>query len=165
MARARVAVLLALCGACALNNQLTDGGAQFIFDIGDIHFRVSSGTGRTASGLTLYLTDQPDACLAVTQVPVGRATILSLKVAAQADGTPAANVVANVVTPGPGQAVGAIIVEEGGVEAERKAAVDGTIGWTANTDGTYTLVAVDIGFEGATGRVHVDSLTVPGCQP
>jgi hypothetical protein len=162
--RRPLAVALLLC-ACALNNQLTDGGPGNIdVDIGGIRFRVSSGTGRvSASVLGLYLTDQPDACLAIQQAPVGMSVIFSLKVAPQLDGTRTATVASGPATPGPGQAVGGIIAQTGGVQTASHAAIDGTVSWNNNTDGSYTIVSIDVGFEGSTERLQVGEVSVPAC--
>ncbi len=165
MSRPLAAALALALSACALNNPLTDAGpGNLDFDIGGIRLRVASGTGwTTASGLGLYLTDQPDACLAITQVPVGPAVIFWLKVAPQTDGTKTATVVPGGVTPAPGQAVGGVTAQTGGVETAHHAAVDGTVTWATNADRSYTIVSIDVGFEGSTQRLQASGLTVPPC--
>ncbi|HKA90484.1 MAG TPA: hypothetical protein VKE22_22635 [Haliangiales bacterium] len=165
MSRPIAAALALALGACALNNQLTDGGpGNLDFDIGGIRLRVASGTGRvSASVLGLYLTDQPDACLAITQIPVGAAVIFSLRVAPRTDGAKMATVIPGGGTPGPGQATGGITAQTGGVPTAYHGAVDGTVSWTANGDGSYTIVAIDVGFDGSTQRLQVGGWTVPSC--
>ncbi len=164
MPRPLAVAALALVAACARNNQLADGGDEDL-DIGGIRFRVASGTARVeGSVLGLYLTDQPDACQTITHIPVGAATVFQLRVAPQPDGTTSALVVAGGAGPGPGEAVGAISTQTAGVETARRAAVDGSVSWQANEDGTTTIVAIDVGFNGATERLRAAELTVPACR-
>jgi len=156
---------LALLAGCALNNMASDADGGLDFDIGGIRLRVSSGTGRVMGGsLGLYLTDQPDACLAVTQVPVGMAVIFSLRVAPQGDGTKSASVVRGRIVPGPGEAVGEIRAQTGGVETASHEDIDGTVTWKDNDNGTYTIVSLDVGFDGSANRLRATELTVPPCQ-
>src|SRR5688500_12726059 len=112
-----VLVALLVLVACARDNRLLDRDGGLDFVIGGIELRVSSGTALERGGeLAFYLTDQPDACLAVTQVTAGVATILELRVAPQADGTTSAVVAPGGSTPGPGQAAGELATRSAGVE-------------------------------------------------
>ncbi len=168
MSRALPLLLVVLAGlgvvaGCARDNQLVDGGT-LSFEIGGIPLRVSSGAARAEGNvLALYLTDQPDGCLAVTQVPVGMATIFVLRVAPMLDGTRAAMVAPTVVVPGPGQASGKVVAQTGGVQTAGYDASSGTVSWKENEDGTTTILALDVGFAGADGRIVATELTVPAC--
>jgi hypothetical protein len=160
--RALAACLALALAACARNHAApdSDGGLA----IGGIPFRVASGTTRPdGAALGLYLTDQPDACLAITRVPVGAAVIFSLRVAPQADGTREALVVRGPLAPGPGEAVGGIRAQTSGVETAGYAALDGTVAWTANANGTTTIDALDVGFDGPPERLQATALTLPPC--
>jgi len=139
---------------CALDNTAPDGGANLDVDIGTIHFHVASGAARTnGATLTLYLTDQPDGCLAVNNATQGTATIFWLRVPAQSTGS------ATV----PGQAAGAIATATGGVQTAGYDAASGSVAWSANADGSYTLVALDVGFAGIADRLRVGGVTIPPC--
>jgi hypothetical protein len=134
------------------------------FTIGGLAFHVSSGAVATAGGvLTLYLTDQPDGCLAIAFTPMGTATIFQLGVAAAADGTTSATVVAPKSAPAPGEAVGKLVRATRGVTDESFDAANGSVSWTANADGSVTIGSLDVGFAGAAGRLTTGGLTVPHC--
>jgi hypothetical protein len=152
--RAELAAL-AILGACALDNQTPDGGGSLTVIIGSIVFHVGSGGVAMPSGQTLafYLADQPDACLAVTQVPVGTATVFTATVGA---GGPSA-----VVALGPG--AGALIAETGGTPTARYNIADGSVAWKLNADGSYQLEMLDVGFSGTSDRMRLADLTLPLC--
>ena len=147
----RLALALAVAG-CALDNQAPDGGGGLDFKIGTIPFHVSSGAVWTAGTTTLYLTDQPDACLAIAQVPIGKATFFALRVAA-GGGTA-------VIAAGQGE----ITVKTGGSDTAGYPVSDGTVTWAMNRDGTYALGALDVGFSGTSDRLRVSGLTLTACQ-
>ncbi len=158
-------VALALAAACSGGGGPANGVEGPVdFTIGGMEFHVRSGAAATVGGvLTLYLTDQPDGCLAVTYTPVGTATIFSLRVAAAADGTALAAVVAPKPVPAPGEAVGKLERATRGVPEATFDAADGSISWTANADGSVTIDALDAGFAGAAGRLMTGGLTIPRC--
>lgn len=154
-----------LLAACARDNTLRDGGPDDLdFTIGDIEFHVASGTARVeGSALGLYLTDQPDACMAIRQVPTGSYTVFGLRVAAQLDGTRSAIVIPSQVVPAPGQASGALDALTSGVRTGGHAASDGAVTWKANADGTTTILSLDVGFDGTSDRLQAAMLTIPSC--
>ena len=162
--RAAAALAAALLVACALDHHATDANDGLSFVIDGLPLRVSSGTAQAADyGLDLFLTDQPDACLAIKHQPVGAATFFRLRVAPQVAGTPAATVVPPQTVPAPGEAVGDLRVLTDGVPTDGRDAIDGSVAWTANADGTTTIVAIDVGFAGTADRLRAGSLTVPRC--
>jgi hypothetical protein len=148
----RILALAALAG-CALDHTLAGDGGGLDVTIGGVRFRISSGGAVTTSaGLTLYLTDQPDTCAAVTQIPAGRATIFGLKVSGPAGSTN--------VAPGNG----ALVVQAAGTEEQRVVIDDGAVSWSMNGDGTTQLVSLDVGFAGTTDRLRLASLTLLACH-
>lgn len=144
---------LALLGACALDHQAPDGGGAPSVTIGSIRFNVGSGGVAMPSAQTLafYLADQPDACLAATQVPVGMATVFTATVGA---GNPPAAL-------GPG--AGALTAETGGTTTARYLIADGSIAWRVNPNGSYQLDMLDVGFSGTSDRLQLADLTLPLC--
>jgi hypothetical protein len=48
---------------------------------------------------------------------------------------------------------------------EGLAAAGGTVQWTANADGSFTIVALDVGFAGTADRMTTGGLTVQPCAP
>ncbi len=161
----RAWMALALAAGCAGSS--TPPATDHVpvdFTIGGLEVHVASGAAEMAgSVLTFYLTDQPDGCLAVTYTPVGRATILSLGVAAAADGTTRATVVPPKPAPAPGEAVGSLRRTIGGVPDAILDATDGSVSWMTNADGSVTIESLDVGFAGAAGRLTTGGLTIPGC--
>ena len=156
--------LVWLLAACARDNMLRDGAPGLDFTIGEIDFHVASGAARVeGSVLGLYLTDQPDACMAITQVPTGSYTVFGLRVASQVDGTRSATVIPSQTVPAPGQASGALDALTAGVRTDGHAAFDGAVMWKANQDGTTTILSMDVGFEGIGDRLQATMLTVPSC--
>jgi hypothetical protein len=146
-------VLCALLAGCALDHQLPDGGFGVEVTIGGIQLRAASAGARAGgSSLTLYLTDQPDACLATSQIPVGRATIFELKVAPPSGGTA-------TVVPGEGD----LTVQVGGLKTSGYDASDGSVTWTVNGDGTYTIATMDVGFAGTGDRLRLANLVLLPC--
>jgi hypothetical protein len=158
------ALVCALLAGCALDNQLRDADAGIV-TIGDLSFRIASGTARVEGAtLGLYLTDQPDACLAISHVPVGRWTVLTLRVAPRADGATEATVVSVRPVPAPGEAAGGLTAQIGGETTARLDATEGSVVWKANADGTTTIVALDVGFGATSDRLVATDLTVPACR-
>jgi hypothetical protein len=161
--RCAIAILVTSAG-CARDNATVAGDGGLDFVIGGVSFRVSSGgTSPLDDARALFLTDQPDGCLAVSQEPAGRMTIFRLRVAPRADGTTSARVVAGAAAPGPGQATGELTVRAAGVEEARLAAADGTVEWTLEDDGRATIVSLDVGFEGTPDRLRAADLILPRC--
>jgi hypothetical protein len=159
------ALALIALASCARDNQLADGGSGLDFDVAGTHLHIASGTARVENGaLALYLTDQPDACLAVKQVPVGASTTLAVRVAARTDGTTSADVVSGPAAPGPGQALATLTSQVGGSPTGSHTGSDGSVVWAANSDGTTTITRLELGFQGTTDRISVGPLTVPACQ-
>jgi hypothetical protein len=148
--------------ACAKDNKSRDGGG-LEFEVAGIHLRVGSGTWREESGgavLGLYLTDQPDACLAVTQVPVGMSTVLTLRVAGEGE----AVVLQRTGDPAAGEGTGVLRSATGATETAKVIAVDGTVSWRRNVDGTTTILSMDLGFADTDERIAATMLTMPRCR-
>lgn len=136
------------------------------FVIGGIPVTLSSGAAfAAAGGAALYVSDQVDTCLAVLQVPTMTVTLFQLQVAAQADGTTAATVVARKPAPAPGEAVGGISVSTGGTPSATLDASDGAVAWTANPDRTLMVTALDVGFAGTSDRLVASGLLLQPCPP
>jgi hypothetical protein len=161
------AILLVVASGCtdtsgARGADGSTGGDEFT--VGTLDFHVSSGTARIAGGvLAFYLTDQPDACLAITSAPILSTVVLSLKVVAQVDGTTMASVAAPRTTPLPGQASGNLVQQVGGATTKSYDAASGSISWSLNSDGRYSIPAIDVGFADVSGRVTLAGLTVGVC--
>jgi hypothetical protein len=161
-------VFCALAVSCGGASTLQPGGGQLDFNINGIAFHVSSGAAVSSSALTLYLTDQPDTCLALRNAkngnpPVGIYTRLALRVAAAADGTTRANVVSSS-TPGPGQAAGGLTRMQGGQQTASVDAANGSVTWTLDAKGNATLVSIDAGFAGTADRLAASGLSLPACS-
>jgi hypothetical protein len=136
------------------------------FNIGGIAFHISDGAAVTSGGaLTLYFSDQPNACAAFQNIPVGTATTLALKIAAESDGTTRATIVARKLAPAPGEAVGGLSRATGGVQNASIDAANGSIAWTQNANGTITMTALDAGFAGTADRLGTYGLTFSPCAP
>jgi hypothetical protein len=153
--------------ATACNPPVTgDWDGTLDFTVGDITFRASSGAAvTTIYGFALYLSDQPDACEAVSFVPAGVATTLVLRVAPQSGGVVQATVVGPKPVPAPGEATGGLVRAAAGVPLVAYDAADGTVSWTANLDGSVRLDAIDVGFAGVAGRVTAADLRLAACSP
>lgn len=148
-------VVCALLAGCALDHTSPDGGPGIEVTIGSISFRVASAGARASGGsLMIYLTDQPDACLATSQVPVGRATIFEVKVAPPSGG---------MVQIVPGEAD--LTVQVSGVKSAGYDASDGSVTWAMNTDGTTGVALLDVGFEGTGDRLRLANLILLPCSP
>jgi hypothetical protein len=161
-----LAAALAGCGSSPSGGVPDAGGPPLEFAIGGLVFRVSSGTAvRTGGLLALYLTDQPDTCLAVSLVPVMTVTTFSLRVAAAADGTTRAAVVAPKPAPGAGEAVGGLVRATGGARSASLDAANGSVAWAENANGTVTITSLDVGFTGAADRLTTGGLSLPPCPP
>lgn len=159
------AVLLAAgCGESD-NAQLAGDAGALDFPIGATTFHVGSGGTRTISGvLNLFLTDQPDTCLATSAVPRGRAAVFTLRVAPRADGTSSAAVVAQKALPQAGEAVGGITFQVGGAVESSYDAADGTVSWKPGAVGGTAISTLDVGFKDVTGRVVLGGWEVPACN-
>ncbi len=162
-ARAVALAVAAALGACAEGGSYPSGG-PVDFVIGGIPVHLSSGGWLAPAGvLTLYLTDQTDTCLAIALVPVGTAVTISLRVVPEADGTTRATVVAPQPTVGAGEAVGGLVRATGGVPNAILEAVDGTVAWTVNADGSITVTSIDVAFAGGGDRLRTGGLRLPRC--
>ena len=155
-----------LACSCGTASSAPDGGPTppVDFTIGAISFHISSGAAQIrGSVVVLTLSDQLDTCAALAFTPVGRATMLSLKVAAATDGTNRATVVAPKLAPAPGEAVGAIVRATGGREDARADAVSGSVAWTLDSAGAATVTSIDVGFAGTSDRLTTHGLNLPHC--
>jgi len=163
--RTRIALALAIAACSEASGGPGNGSPGPVdFTVGGMTFHVSSGAVATVGGvLTLFLTDQPDGCLAITYTPVGTATVFSLGVAPAADGTTSATVVSPRPVPAAGEAVGKLVRATHGVPDAGFDAADGSVSWTANADGSVTIVSLDVGFAGVPGRLSTGGWTIPRC--
>ena len=159
-------VALVLLAACDTHGSRQTGGPPVDFTIGGIAFHLSDGAAVIPSGggITFYLSDQPNACMALQFVPVGTATTFMLHVSPPLDGTTKATVVAKTAAQ-PGEAVGSLSRATGGRQDTSIATSDGSLSWTANADGSYVLTSIDVGFAGTTDRLTTSSLTLRACKP
>ncbi len=163
MRRASIVMLALSCGVSSGRTAADSGPLDFT--LGGIAFHISDGAAVSSAGaLTFYLSDQPNACAAFQHVPVGTATTFALQVAAQADGTTRATVVAKP-SPAAGEATGGLTRATGGVKNASLQAASGTVQWTANADGSFTIVAIDVGFAGTADRMTTGGLTLQPCAP
>jgi hypothetical protein len=162
----RGALLLLFALACdAISRRTPTDVGPVDFNLSGMSFHISDGAAVNSGGaLTFYLSDQPNACAAFRNVPVGTATTLSLRVVPQADGTTRASVVAKPV-PSAGEATGGIVRATGGVKNASLDASSGSVAWTLNSDGSYTLGGVDVGFAGTADRLVTWGLTLAPCAP
>lgn len=165
---AAAALAAAACGT--LGGAFPDGGQPVDFTIAGLTFHVSDGAVSTSGGnLVFYLSDQPDACLAVQLTPVGTAMLFTLVVSPPPGGTTSATVVPPVPapplqpSPAPGQAMGGLVQATGGFVKASVNAADGSVSWVANGDGSVTITAIDVGFAGTTDRLTTYSLRLRAC--
>ncbi|MFO0583441.1 MAG: hypothetical protein U0229_14315 [Anaeromyxobacter sp.] len=166
MARASAALALAGVLAAGCSNPPVQGQADgdLRFTVGGLELHAVSGAAvTTAYGLALYVSDQPSTCDAISAVPQAQWTLLSLRVAPQASGATTAAVAAPKAAPAAGEAVGAVARYARDVATLAYDAADGSIAWTQAADGTVTLTAIDVGFQGASGRVAGQGLVLKPC--
>lgn len=142
-----------------------DGGPAVDFTVQGLQFHVSSGAAVTSSAgaLTLYLSDQPNACDAIRNLPARTAIAFSLRVAAQADGTTRAAVVPRKAAPAAGEAMGGLSQTTGMTQNASIDAKDGAVAWTAQADGSVYISALDVGFAGTADRITTGQLTLARC--
>lgn len=158
-------------GACTPSGgSWRDGGQPVDFTIAGMRFHVSDGAVSASGGnLVFYLSDQPDACLAVIAIPVGTAMLLTLRVSPPPGGATAATVVPPnpapplPPSPSPGQAMGGLVRATGGVPDASVDAANGSLAWTVNGDGSVTLTTIDVGFAGTTDRLTSWGLRLRPC--
>lgn len=161
--RATLALAAAALAACGPGPVAPPAGPTFT--VGGITFRVASaGVERGAADLTLWLTDAPDTCAAIVGTPVQTTTFWKLRVAPPASGPTAATVVPPKPAPAPGEALGRLEQRTGGVPGLGYDAADGSLAWTAAADGTVTVDALDVGYQGAAGRVTGGGLAFRPCN-
>ncbi|MFT3916605.1 MAG: hypothetical protein QM704_21760 [Anaeromyxobacteraceae bacterium] len=166
MKRAPAALALAGALAAGCSNPPVQGGpdGDLRFTVGGLELHAVSGAAvQTAYGLALYVSDQPDTCAAISAVPQTQWTLLALRVAPQAGGASQAVVTAPKAAPAAGEAVGAVTGYARDVATLGYDAADGSVAWTQASDGTVTLTAVDVGFQGAAGRVTGEGLVLKAC--
>ena len=149
------------------------GGGPLDFTIDGLSFHISSG-GYIRSGqlFTIYFTDQPYTCTAVLLIPQQVFLSLLLKVSPPADGASTATIgppSLNIYPPS-GKAGGALSQLQPSLSPPYQVATQvvdsasGTVTWQMNTDGTLTVVLLDMGFAGTTDRVVTHYLTIPPCN-
>ena len=157
---------LVLAAACDTPGSRQANGPPVDFTIAGIAFHLSDGAAvvPAGGGVTFYLSDQPNACMAFQLVPVGTATTFMLHISPPSDGTTKAAIVATSTTQ-PGEAAGNLSRATGGKQEVSVAATDGSIAWTANADGSYLLDSIDAGFAGTTDRLATFGLTLRACKP
>ncbi len=162
-----LAAALAACGSSG--GAWPDGGQPVDFLVDGMRFHVSDGAVRTSGGnLLFYLSDQPDACQAVTYTPVGTAMLLTLRIAPVA-GTPSATVVPPspppplMPAPSPGEAMGGLVKATGGIPDASVDAASGNLAWTANADGSVTIDSIDVVFAGTAGELKSYGLRLRPC--
>jgi hypothetical protein len=170
LAPALAAVLTAAVALSACSTPATPAdfgsGQKVDFTIGGITFHAASGGHLVAGAVRrLFLTDTSDTCSTIGGVPRMRTTTFELQVAATASGATTASVVAPKLVPGPGEAVGSIKVTVGTTTETSMDASDGTVSWTASTDGTVTITAIDVGFAGTGDRLTTGGLVLLDCSP
>ena len=163
--RGAAALLLLSCSCLAGGAGAPDGGPLVDFTIHGLQFHVSSGAAVTSSAgaLTLYLSDQPNACDAIRNLPARTAIAFSLRVAAQADGTTRATVVPRKAAPAAGEAVGGLSQTTGTTGNASIDANDGAVAWIARADGSVFISTVDVGFAGTADRLTTGQLTLARC--
>jgi hypothetical protein len=160
LAALAVALPLAACGPGPVG-----APAGPTFTVGGITFRVASaGVERGASGFTLWMTDAADTCQAIVGTPVQTTTFWKLEVAPPVSGSTAAAVVPPKLAPAPGEALGRLEQRTGGVPGPGYDAAEGALAWTLAADGTITVDALDVGYDGAAGRVTGDGLVFRPCN-
>ena len=163
--------LAAAVGACSSSGgSWPDGGQPVDFTIDGLQFHVSDGAVSASGGnLIFYLSDQPDACLAVIAVPVGTAMLFTLHVSPPPGGATTATVVPPSPAPplpplpSPGQAMGGLVRATGGVPDASVDAASGAVAWAVNGDGSVTLTSIDVGFAGTTDRLASWALRLRPC--
>jgi hypothetical protein len=164
--------LAAALGAGACSNSggsWPDGGQPVDFTIAGLEFHVSDGAVGTSGGnLVFYLSDQPDACMAVIAIPVGTAMLFTLHVSPPAGASSATVVPPSPPPPlpplpSPGQAMGGLVRATGLVQNESVDAASGTVAWTVNGDGSVTITTIDVGFAETAGRLATYGLRLRPC--
>lgn len=164
-----LAAALATGGCGSSGGSWPDGGQPVDFTIAGMRFHVSDGAVRTSgANLVFYLSDQPDACLAVTYTPAGTAMLLTLRIAPIA-GLSSATVVPPSPppplqpSPSPGQAMGGLVKATGGLQDASVDAASGTVAWTANGDGSVTITSIDVVFAATAGELATYGLRLRPC--
>jgi hypothetical protein len=158
--------LALLSAACDETGMAAPDAGQVDFTIGTLPFHLSSGAWWTCgTELSLFVSDNTDTCLAISnQVANLPVTRLRLDISPPLDGTTVATVVPQPI-PAVGQASGNLNKSLLGTVQTTISASDGSVSWTASTDGsgTYVINALDVGFTGATGRVTTGGLLLQPC--
>ena len=166
LSRLALGAALAACSCGTARRGPSDGGPKVDFEIGSLSFHISSGAVVSSGGtLTFYLSDQPDTCQAIVNVPVGAAITFSLRIAPPIDGTTRATVVAPKPAPAAGEAVGGLTRATSGVKNASLDALDGSLAWTANNDGSITITSIDVGFAMTADRLTTGGLSLLPCSP
>ena len=126
----------------------------------------SSAAVANGNVFTVLLSDQPNACQQYGHFPTRTWTTLTLVLATGTTSPTVGTVVPQQGVPGPGQVVGELVQATADLPPTANLdANDGTVTWKSNTDFSVTLQSVDVGFEGTTDRLMVQSIGVPSCIP
>ncbi len=163
----------ALLASCSSPSGPPPGGpsgpTNFTLETAQFHIS-SGGVFRNAVGgpFTVYLTDQPETCTAVTGVPVGVSSQgwmrLQLAVVPPTDGT--TNAVIGAVAVLPGQASGAFIqqYQDQLPVILQLYTASGGVSWFVNPDNSITLTDLKVSFVGTTDTIDTYNLTVVPCN-
>jgi len=160
-----LAVALVAASGCT-TGPAVGGTAPLQFTVGTTTFElVSGGVFRTNGQLRVHLTDAIDSCLAVVQVPVMTTNYLSFTVQPPTAGALTATVVTTASGPAAGEAIGTLAQRTGGVlTGTSYTAASGALTWSGGATGDLTLESIDVGFEGASGRVVAAGLLLKACN-
>jgi hypothetical protein len=154
--------MLGLC-ACA-EPSVPSGPPPPVFTLGSLTFQVSSAGARpSATGLSLYFSDQVDVCQAISFTPAGTWTKFTLAVAPQASGATSATVVGPKPSPAPGEAEGHLVRGTGGSTTATLDTASGAVTWTANADGSVSIASIDVGFAGISERIAGSTWFLRAC--
>jgi hypothetical protein len=144
------------------------GFPAFDVTIGGVRL-VANSSAAIASGnvFTVLLSDQPNACQQYGHFPTRTWTTLTLVVATGTTTPTVGTVVPQQAVPGPGQVVGTLVKATADLPPTASLdATDGTVTWKSNTDFSVSLQSMDVGFEGTTDGLQVQTTVgVPPCTP
>jgi hypothetical protein len=168
--------LTAAALAALLASGCTDGGPYnpdagfpaFDVTIGGVRL-VATSSAAIANGnvFTILLSDQPNACQQYGHFPARTWTTLTLVMAASTSSPTVGTIVPQQGVPGPGQVVGGLVQATADLPPSANLnATDGTVTWKSNVDFSVTLQSMDVGFEGTTDRLSIQTpIGVPACTP
>jgi hypothetical protein len=169
IARLTTAALAALLAAgCNEGGPFNPDAGFPAFDvtIGGVRL-VANSSAAVANGnvFTVLLSDQPNACQQYGHYPTRTWTTLTW-CWPRAPPVHGGNGDPQQGCRAPGQVVGELIQATADLPPTANLdASDGTVTWKSNTDFSVTLQSMDVGFEGTTDRLMVQSIGVPSCTP